>query len=47
MLWSETMLVGRAVRSEIDRYDAIPGANHMRGMQYQMVLNLTFHTEIK
>ena len=28
------------------RPDALPGVNHMRGMQYQIVLNMTFWPEL-
>ena len=26
--------------------DALPGVNHMRGMQYQIVINITFWPEL-
>ena len=29
------------------RPDALPDVNHMRGMQYQIVLNIIFGTKIK
>ena len=35
------------IGAAILRPDAIPDVNHMRGMQYKIVLNIIFRTEIK
>ena len=35
----------KSIGAEILRPDALPGVNHMRGMQYQIVLNLAICPE--
>ena len=32
----------KSIAAEFLRSDALPGVNHMCGMQYQIVLNITF-----
>ena len=34
------------IRAEFLRPGALPGVNHMRGMQYQIVLNIAFCPEL-
>ena len=36
----------KSIRANILRPDALPGVNHMRGMQYQIVLNISFWPEL-
>ena len=36
----------KSIAAEFLRPDAFPGVNHMRGMQYQIVLNITFCPEL-
>ena len=36
----------KSIGAEFLRPDAIPGANHMRGMQYQIGLNIVFCPEL-
>ena len=36
----------KSIGTEFLRPDAIPGINHMRGMQYQIVLNIVFCTKL-
>ena len=35
----------KSIGTEFLGPDALPGANHTRGMQYQIVLNITFWSE--
>ena len=37
----------KSIGAEFLRLDAIPGVNHMCGMHYQIVLNITFCPELK
>ena len=32
----------KSIEAEFFRLDALPDVSHMRGMQYQIVLNITF-----
>ena len=36
----------KSIGAEILRPDALPGVNHMRGMQYEIVLNIAFCPKI-
>ena len=36
----------KSVRAEFLRLDAFPGVYHMRGMQYQIVINITLSPEL-
>ena len=36
----------KSIGAEFLRPDALPGVNHMRGMQYQMVLNIAFSPKL-
>ena len=36
----------KSIGAEFLRPDALPGINHMRGMQYQIVLNITICPEL-
>ena len=36
----------KSIGAVILRPDVIPGVNHMRGMQYQIVLNITIWPEL-
>ena len=35
----------KSIGAEFLQPDALPGVNHMRGMQYQIVLNIAFSSE--
>ena len=35
-----------SIGAEFLQPDALPGVNHMRGMQYEMVLNIKFWPEL-
>ena len=37
----------KSIRVEFLRPDSRPGVNHMRGMQYQIVLNIAFCRKLK
>ena len=36
----------KSIGAECLRPDALPGVNHMRGMKYQIVLNIAFCPEL-
>ena len=36
----------KSIGTEFLGLDALPGVNHMRGMQYQIVINITFWPEL-
>ena len=36
----------KSIGAEFLRPDALPSVNHMRGMQYQIVLNIAFCPEL-
>ena len=39
-------LLMKSIGAEFLRPDALPGVNHMRGMQYQIVINIIFWPEL-
>ena len=36
----------KSIRAECVRPDALPGLNHIRGVQYQIVINITFWPDL-
>ena len=36
----------KSIGAEYLRPDALPGVNHMRGMQYQKVINIAFWSKL-
>ena len=36
----------KSIGAEVLRPDALPGVDHMRGMQYKIVLNIAFCPEL-
>ena len=43
ILSSEVLM--KSIEAEILRPDALPGVNHMRGMQYKIALNMAFWSD--